>query len=169
MDPDALPYYRTIATHEFAEVRERLSNSQLSLFSLRAFRRGELVSPFSAGTLRSRPTYLTIQLAAAKHVTMVPEFLQYINHGCDPNVFFDTDSFKVIALRDIAPGEELLFFYPSAEWKMAQPFICHCGYRHCLGEIRGAAYLPSEVLKQYKLTGFIQRELARRPRKKLRA
>lgn len=31
------------------------------------------------------------------------------------------------ALRDIQPGDELSFFYPSTEWEMAQGFECKCG------------------------------------------
>jgi hypothetical protein len=42
-----------------------------------------------------------------------PEWLQYINHSCDPNVAFDTAAFKLIALKDVKPGDELCFFYPS--------------------------------------------------------
>jgi SET domain-containing protein len=39
--------------------------------------------------------------------------MQYINHSCDPNVAFDTTAFKLVALKDIKAGDELVFFYPS--------------------------------------------------------
>jgi hypothetical protein len=163
------PHYRVISNHGIAEIRQRISNGQNSLFALRSFKKGEQISPLSAGITSDTPTYLTMQLDIGKHITMVPEFLQYINHSCDPNTFFDTTEMQVIALKNIKEGEELTFFYPSSEWEMQQPFQCYCGSSHCLGQIRGAAFIPDNVLKQYRLTDFIQQQMARRANKKVRA
>jgi hypothetical protein len=60
----------------------------------------------------ARPTYLSVQVADDRHIHLAPEFLQYINHSCEPNTFFDTKNGKVVALRDITPNEEITFFYP---------------------------------------------------------
>jgi hypothetical protein len=108
-------------------------------------------------------------LGANQHILLFPEHLQYINHSCDPNVFFDTSSLVILALRDIAEGEEISFFYPSTEWEMDQPFTCHCGSAKCLGQIRGAAYLPAETLQQYQLSEFIQQQLHDRKDREKRA
>lgn len=169
MDSILNSQYRVISNHEIAEIRQRIANGQNSLFALRSFNKGEQISPLSAGTTSDTPTYLTMQLDIGKHITMVPEFLQYINHSCDPNTFFDTTEMQVIALKNIKPGEELTFFYPSSEWTMSQPFHCYCGSSRCLGEIKGAAFLTDEVLKRYRLTDFIHQQLAKRPAKKVRA
>jgi len=56
----------------------------------------------------------------------------------------------------IEQGEELRFFYPATEWKMAQQFVCNCGKPSCVGLIQGAADTPTEVLNKYKLTDFIK-------------
>jgi SET domain-containing protein len=85
--------------------------------------------------------------------------LQYINHSCDPNVFFDTTAMKLVALKDISPEEEFSFFYPSAEWKMTQPFSCYCGSPCCIGEIKGAAFLSAETISKYRFTEYIQEQL----------
>jgi hypothetical protein len=98
-----------------------------------------------------------------------PYFLQYINHGCDPNCFFDTSKGEVTALRDIAEGEEFTFFYPSTEWDMASPFQCYCNQPGCLGYINGASHISEEILKRYKLSDFIKRKLHYRQRKLKRA
>ena len=161
--------YRFISEHGVAEIRQRVSNGQNALFALRQFKAGELISPLSAGITTGTPTYLTMQLDIGKHITMVPEFLQYINHSCDPNTFFDTTGMQVVALKNIKAGEEFSFFYPSTEWDMAQPFHCYCGSSRCIGEIRGAAFLPAEILKQYRLSEFIQQQLTKRTNKKVRA
>jgi len=153
------PDYRILSNHSIAEVRQNLVTNQKGLFALRHFEPEEKIQDFFAAKVLSAPTYLTVQVAFDKHILLEPEFLQYINHSCNPNVFFDTEQMKVIALRQIAPGGELTFFYPSAEWDMAQPFICHCGSINCLKEIRGAAHLSKKETSHYRLTNFIQQQL----------
>lgn len=154
------PAYRTISNHVIAEVRQNKLNNQNALFSLRSYYPGEVIAGFSAGTIAAEPTYLTVQVGVGKHITLQPEFLQYINHSCDPNVFFDTASMQLVALKELHPEDELVFFYPSTEWKMTQSFDCYCGSPRCLGTIKGAAYLSPETTTQYRFTGFIQQELA---------
>lgn len=153
------PGYRLISHHGYAEVRLNLTNNQKTVFALRPFRTGELFTAFSAKEILREPNYLSFQISHHKHIMIAPEFLQCINHSCNPNVFFDTAAMKVIALRPIKRGEELTWFYPSAEWEMAQPFQCFCGSLNCLGEIKGAAYLAKSVLNHYRLNRFIQQQL----------
>lgn len=64
--------------------------------------------------------------------------------------------------KPIKEGEELRFFYPSTEWSMVQPFPCSCGASSlsttggpCLGEIRGAKDIKTEVLERYWLSDHI--------------
>jgi hypothetical protein len=162
MDTLTTPAYRMISNHVIAEMRRKLSNGQNALFALRSYQPGEVIADFTAGTISAEPTYLTIQLGVRKHITFEPEFLQYINHSCDPNVFFDTTAMNLVALKQLECEEEMKFFYPSTEWKMTQPFNCYCGSPHCLGKIRGAAYLSKEAEEKYRFTDFIQQQLARR-------
>jgi SET domain len=162
METLTTPAYRTISNHVFAERRQKVSNGQNALFALRSYQPGEVIADFSAGTIAAEPTYLTVQVGIGKHITLQPEFLQYINHGCDPNVFFNTTTMQLVALKEVAQEEEMTFFYPSTEWKMTQWFNCYCGSPHCIGEIKGAAFLSSEAQQKYCLTDFIQQQLARR-------
>lgn len=150
---------KVISQHAFAEVIENSITHQKSLHSRNHFRKNEIISDFTAGEVFSTPNYLTVQTGVDQHITLVPEFLQYSNHSCNPNIFFDTTTMQVIALRDIEPNDELCFFYPSTEFEMAQPFVCFCGSRDCLQNIKGAKYIPAEVLGRYRLTGFIQQQL----------
>ncbi|HEX7845016.1 MAG TPA: SET domain-containing protein-lysine N-methyltransferase, partial [Chitinophagaceae bacterium] len=165
--PLTTPSHRQISDHGIAQVRQSLINQQNALFAQRSFQPGEIIAEFSAGTIAAEPTYLTVQVDIGKHITLQPEFLQYINHSCDPNVFFDTSSMKLVALREIRFDEEMTFFYPSTEWEMTQQFNCYCGSPNCIGEIRGAAFLAEDVWKQYRLTDFIQQQLAKRAARKV--
>ena len=154
-----------LSQHVVAEVMENPGSGQKSLHSLRSFKKGDVINPFSARETTSSPSYFTVQVDVRKHILLDPLFLQYINHGCDPNVFFDTTSMFLIALKNIRVGDELMFFYPSTEWHMVQPFECNCGSPKCLGIIKGASHIPEGILKRYRLTDFIQQQLHERTRK----
>ncbi len=151
--------YQTISQHGFANVILNIDTNQKSLNAQKIIEAGEVISFFNANETFTYPTYLTVQVGINKHITLMPEFLQYINHSCNPNVFFDTTSMQLVCLRTIAMGEELRFFYPSTEWEMTQQFVCNCGSANCLQLIQGAAYLSSEVAGQYRFTDFIKQQL----------
>jgi D-alanine-D-alanine ligase-like ATP-grasp enzyme len=57
------------------------------------------------------------------------------NHSCDPNTAFR--GLNVVALRDIAPGEELTLDYAAFYDERMAPFACQCGAKHCRGVVRG--------------------------------
>lgn len=144
-----------VSKHPCANVFSDTATGQKSLHAAKAFQPGEIISPFRAGVTQSFATYLTVQTGPETHITLVPEFLQYINHSCEPNVFFDTTAMQLVCLKPIEAGEEFTFFYPSTEWEMAQPFVCNCGHPSCLQLINGASHLSAETLSRYRLTDFI--------------
>ena len=137
------------------------ANGHHSLRALKHLPLNSVLHTFSAREYVERPTYLSVQVADDRHIHLAPEFLQYINHSCEPNTFFDTKNGEVVALRDITPNEEISFFYPSTEWSMTQPFACFCGTNSCLGQIQGAVHLPKQTLTKYRFAGHIQLQLQR--------
>ena len=162
IQPTTNPVYTVISNHGFAEIVQNSFTQQRSLHAFSAFIAGDILCSFSAGETVSQPTYLTVQVGIEKHITLQPEFLQYINHSCNPNVFFDTTTFQLMALKNIELGDEFSFFYPSTEWNMAQPFNCFCNTANCLHQIQGAVYLDNAVLQKYRLTDFIQEQVRKR-------
>ena len=145
-----------VSNHIFAIRCQDVDFKQNSLHSSTSFKKGEVICNFTAGVTQSYATYLTVQVGISKHITLQPEFLQYINHSCVPTVFFDTTAMQLIALQDLIKGDELTFFYPSTEWDMAQPFVCNCGSRQCLGIIQGAKYLSPQQALAYRLNVYIE-------------
>jgi hypothetical protein len=154
--------YRTISSHGSTEVRQKITIQQNALFATIEYTPGEIIADFAAATISSEPTYLTVQVGTGKHITLMPEYLQYINHSCDPNVFFNTTKMQLIALKEILPDEEMTFFYPASEWKMTQPFNCYCGSKYCIGEIKGAAFLSRSEREKYRFTDFILQQFSKR-------
>lgn len=152
-----------VSRHSNTEVWEDENNSQKSLHAIMYFKKGTIISKFYAGVTQSYPTYLTVQIGVDTHITLQPEHLQYINHSCEPNVFFNTTSMELIAVKDLYPGDELRFFYPSTEWDMSQQFVCNCKSEQCLKLINGASHLSKESLNKYQLTNFIEAMRLKKP------
>ncbi|SDI24709.1 SET domain-containing protein [Propionivibrio dicarboxylicus] len=145
----------TVAQGSFV-IRESLLSGEKALHASMAFQEGEVLSEIGFRSLVIAPNYLSVQFGEAEHGMLFPAHLEYINHSCSPNVFFDVDARHLRALRTIAPGEELCFFYPSTEWSMNQSFQCNCRADNCLGFIEGAAHLEESVLESYELSNHIK-------------
>lgn len=77
---------------------------------------------------------------------------RWVNHSCDPNCGI-TDLFKITAMRDIEPGEEITWDYEMTEkhpwWRMK----CECGSAECRGEIGNYNNMPEKIRQKYK--GYI--------------
>ena len=103
------------------------------------------------GVLRPAPDRHSIQVDVASHLHPRPEALErgeaadlpwwFLNHSCRPTVRID--GLRVVALRDLAAGEQLSFDYDATEWSLASPFRCGCG--QCDGRtVRGYAHLDED-------------------------
>jgi hypothetical protein len=148
-----------ISTHqEGAVYLDPVKNHHLFI-STRSYQINDVICDFTARAIFKEPNRFTVQTGENKHILLSPEHLQYINHSCSPNAFFDVDNFKLIALRQIDEGDEITFFYPSSEWEMSEAFKCNCGETNCLGSISGAVNIPKTKINQYRLTKYIQSKL----------
>ena len=148
------------------EVRQDEQLGQRFLRSLRAFAAGEVLTPFRAVATYERPAQMTLQVSEREHITLSPSVLTFTNHSCDPNTFFDVEQRRVIALKPIEAGEPITFFYPSTEWRMAEPFDCACGSPRCLRRIAGASQMPERSLQGQRLNPHITRLLQQAPRQR---
>lgn len=155
----SLPNLIRISHYGFATLFQNNITSEKSLHATVSHNAGDIFATFEASETLAAPNKYTVQVSDEIHITLHPGFLQYMNHSCDPNVFFDTTKMELSALKDISAGDELTFFYPSTEFSMASPFNCFCGANNCLHKIQGAAFLPAEVIHHYKFTNFIMQKL----------
>ena len=161
MSLDKKDAFILISQYEHCVVKKNANNEQHGLFAGSNFKIGDNIVAFNASKIVDTPNYLTVQVSEHKHIHLSPEYLQYVNHCCEPNVLFNTTTMQLECISDIEAGEELRFFYPATEWRIAQQFICNCGKPSCVGLIQGAADTPTEVLNKYKLTDFIKSMAAR--------
>lgn len=128
-------------------VKVKRRNGQRAVVAERTFSSGEAILPLR-GVVVPQPNRYTIQLGAAEHLDGSepdPERAaaafpwRFLNHRCDPNAA--VRGRELVALRPIAPGDEVTFDYSTTEFDMAEPFDCRCGVPACLGRVRGYLHL----------------------------
>ncbi|WP_225896516.1 SET domain-containing protein-lysine N-methyltransferase [Amazonocrinis nigriterrae] len=109
------------------------------------------ILPYSSKTSAD---FLTVQFNTEEHI--LDQLLEAMNHSCSPTTFVDILLMQVIALRDISPGEELTFFYPSTEWEMDRPFQCNCRSSQCIDFVTGAKKLAINQMIKFRLNPHIK-------------
>ena len=83
----------------------------------------------------------------------------YVNHSCDPNCGI-VGAVLLVAMRDIAVGEELCFDYAMSDSDDYDEFDCTCGTALCRGVVRGSDWKRPELRVRYE--GWYAEYLARR-------
>jgi uncharacterized protein len=87
------------------------------------------------------------------------EAAEYVNHSCDPSAGLN-GQIALLALRDIAPGEEICFDYAMSESHSLFEFECRCGSPRCRGWLRADDWLDPELQRRY--AGYFSPYLQRR-------
>ncbi len=82
-----------------------------------------------------------------------------INHSCDPNGGMRGGGI-VVAMRDIAIGEELSFDYAMSDGSDYDEFECSCGTARCRSKVTGRDWMEPDLQRRYR--GFFSPYLARR-------
>ena len=156
---DETKIFKKTKVSSFAEIWECEATGAKSLHATLEFLPGDIIRKIEITDYVDKPHYLSVQIEDNKHIMLKPEFLQYINHSCEPNVFFDTTNMDVVCLKKIKIGEAMTFFYPSTEWSMTQSFDCMCNTDKCIGKIEGAAYLSTDIITKYQFNEHIKLKL----------
>jgi SET domain len=71
-----------------------------------------------------------------------------LDHSCDPNVWYVAKDL-VLARRDIAAGEELLYDYATTQANEKMDMQCFCGSESCRGRIRGDDWKLVDLQQRY--------------------
>jgi cephalosporin-C deacetylase len=84
----------------------------------------------------------------------------FVNHSCSPNaglviVGEDGADVRLVALRDIKPGEQVTFDYSTTMDEDDFEFDCRCGAAGCRGRMRDFKHLPAELKQRYAERGVV--------------
>ena len=133
------------------------------VFAVKRIRSGELIAAFEGRVYHAErisllpndpPGFLrdhVIQTGPREYLHGKGGLAELINHSCSPNCGIKK-RVEVVAMRDIAPGEQVTWDYEMSEnsdWEMK----CQCGSQECRGIIRGYDYMPEAIRRRYR--GFI--------------
>ncbi|ODQ52315.1 galactose-proton symport [Saitoella complicata NRRL Y-17804] len=124
------------------------------LLAVKDFKKGDVIASLE-GLTPGPKRYTSVQVSRDSHIELNSD-LVYMNHSCAPTAIVDIKNRVVRAVEDIPTGSPITFFYPSTEWDMDQPFDCNCHAKRCLGEIRGARYIPKEKAQAYWFNEHIE-------------
>jgi uncharacterized protein len=71
----------------------------------------------------------------------------YMNHACDPNTWFVSDT-RMVAMRDIAAGEEITYDYATSQDEDTL-FDCACPSPGCRKRVTGREHLEPWFAERY--------------------
>ncbi|MBZ0300942.1 MAG: SET domain-containing protein-lysine N-methyltransferase [Anaerolineae bacterium] len=93
---------------------------------------------------------LSLQVEADLFMAPIdPEDADRVNHSCDPNAGI-SGQVGLVALRAIAPGEEICFDYAMSETNDFDDFECRCGASNCRGRVTAQDWQLPELQARYQ-------------------
>ena len=139
------------------------------LYSVDAVHAGETVVGFG-GFVISRRHLDALPAKRAIHSIQIDENLflvgperaepgDMVNHSCDPNCGL-VGNVLVVAMRDIARGEEITFDYAMCDSQDYDEFVCECGALGCREKVTGNDWTIPELQERYR--GWFSQYLERR-------
>jgi hypothetical protein len=110
------------------------------------------------GERRSRSMQVDTNLIFLGPLTREPG--DSINHSCEPNCGM-RNATTIVAMRDIAAGEELAFDYAMSDASDYDEFDCNCGTSLCRGRVRADDWKIETLRHRYKgfFSPYIQRKI----------
>jgi hypothetical protein len=94
-------------------------------------------------------------------VSQVEGPADWVNHSCDPNAGL-RGQITLVAMRDIAAGEEICFDYAMSDVSDYDEFECRCGAIGCRGRVTGSDWMRPELAARY--AGYFAPHVERRIR-----
>ncbi len=130
---------------------------KVGIFSSQPLRSGDTIfqvigqyirNGYSAEFAQMGPNWIGI----SKELWLDPDTanpMNFMNHSCEPNSIV-TEGLKVIALRDIQAGEEIVMDYSTTEIDPFWQMPCHCNKPSCRKVIQAFQFLPDHLRQLYQ-------------------
>ena len=140
------------------------------VFAREPIRKGATVLRYAGPFLRyadTTPLTYAVQIAPDLYLGASGGPDDYVNHCCEPNcglVIRSPEDVTLVAIRDVATGEEITFDYSTTMDEDDFQMPCHCGVPSCRKLIRDGKHLPEEVWDRYAgddiLPGYVRQSRA---------
>lgn len=147
------------------------SHREYGVYAVQPIAKGELIAMWGGevapqetfNTLNERLKRLSIQIEEGLFLVALNEGpADYVNHSCDPNAGLN-GQIALVAMRDIAPGEEITFDYAMSDVTDYDEFQCECGAPNCRGVVRGTDWRNPALWEKYAgyFSPYVQRRIDR--------
>jgi len=152
------------------QVREHQDKGGFGLFARSAIARDEVLVAWGGPVLTLAEVQAlpreeqghTMQIDEDLYIGAVSmdEPADYVNHSCDPNAGIH-GQIVLVAMRAIAPGEEICFDYAMADGSAFDEFECSCGAPHCRGHVTGNDWQLPELWARYDgyFSAYLQKRI----------
>jgi uncharacterized protein len=139
------------------------------VFARRTIRRGEFILAFDGPLIdfaetkrRGAKECMAIQVGRNRYIDTQPPGV-LVNHSCAPNAGIVRDR-RLIALRDIVPGEQIQYDYSTTMDEQSFTMCCRCGAPGCRGIVTDFSELPAAAQEYYLCQGLVMSFIAKRLR-----
>jgi uncharacterized protein len=139
------------------ESRTNLKKGGNGVYAIEAVKKGDLLAMFG-GTVMTREQLETVSETLRSLSIQVEDNLflvsvvvgpgDHINHSCEPNAGLN-GQIGLVAMRDIALGEEITFDYAMSDSVDYDEFDCACGAETCRGLVTGSDWKQPELWEKY--------------------
>ena len=143
-----------------------------AVFAARAFDEGQPLLEFTGRRFRAARVPSLMRGGSDRYVQVTPEHYMgpsgriddLVNHSCDPNagLRFTDDGVFLVAIRPIAPGEEVTWDYSTTLAESNWHMICQCRAEGCRRVIGNFATIDPERQQFYRARNLVAPYLRRR-------
>ncbi|WP_326524774.1 SET domain-containing protein-lysine N-methyltransferase [Sphingomonas sp.] len=143
-----------------------------AVFAARPFLEGQPLLEFTGRRFRSDRVPSLMRGSSDRYVQVTPDHYMgpsgrlddLVNHSCDPNagLRFADDGVYLVAIRDIAPGEEVTWDYSTTLAESNWHMICQCRSDDCRRVIGNFATIDPDRQQFYRARNLVAPYLRRR-------
>jgi hypothetical protein len=106
---------------------------------------------------QTSPTTLALQIGPDLYIGESGQADDFVNHSCQPNagMRIEATDVRLVAIRDIATGEQITFDYSTTMDEDDFEFDCLCGSPVCRGRVGDFKHLPASLRQHYDQLGIV--------------
>ena len=154
------------------ETRPLPKKGFFGVYACEALTAGELLAMWSGvvysfeGLNTLQPIVISRSVQVEDDLFLVPikhgEPADFFNHSCNPNAGL-SGQIGVVAMRDIAAGEEICYDYAMSDGSTYDEFECHCGEPTCRQRVTGDDWRLPDLQERYRgyFSPYLQRRIDR--------
>jgi uncharacterized protein len=169
--------HKHMVIHSTSYISPRLESKPLAekgyygIYAREPIAAGELLVMWSGRLVETgslddvEPLMLSRSIQVEDHLYMIPvqtEAADFVNHSCNPNAGM-SGQIGLVAMRDIARGEEICYDYAMSDGSAYDEFECHCGEPTCRHHVTGSDWMLPDLQQRYAgyFSPYIQRRIDR--------